>query len=147
MSCPSQFSWQNDIWCATLYATLKLPRVHHQSFVEAGHTPCVIIGSLLSSNWILPSSRLLRSVRWFETVVSELPICPSFKGQKVQETWPSKIEPTGSPKTSVLNQLTPPNNPEDGRIQVTLQFEIRFLFDLRSYSLFVGVRNVETFCA
>jgi hypothetical protein len=27
------------------------------------------------------------------------------------------MEPTGSPETSVLNQLTPRNDPEDGRIQ------------------------------
>jgi hypothetical protein len=34
---------------------------------------------------ILPSSGLLRGVRWFETDVSGLPVGPIFKGQAVQE--------------------------------------------------------------
>jgi hypothetical protein len=35
---------------------------------------------------ILPSSGLLRSVRWFNTDVSELPIGPILKGQAVQKS-------------------------------------------------------------
>jgi hypothetical protein len=36
-----------------------------------------------SPNVILPSSELLRGVRWFETDVSVLPVGPIFKGQAV----------------------------------------------------------------
>jgi hypothetical protein len=35
-------------------------------------------------HWILPYSRLLRYVRWFETDVSGLRIGPIFKSQDVQ---------------------------------------------------------------
>ena len=53
-------------------------------------------------NGILPSCGLLRGVRWFETDVSRLPVCPIFKGQGA---------------SSVSNDVTPRNNPEDGRFQ------------------------------
>ena len=43
-----------------------------------------------------PTSELLRSVRWFDTDVSELP-----------------IGPTGSPEASVSNYITLLNNSED----------------------------------
>ena len=54
---------------------------------------------LLWLNCILPSFGLLRSVSWFKTDVSRLPIGTLFKG------WPLKIGSIGSPETSVLNQL------------------------------------------
>jgi hypothetical protein len=62
-------------------------------------------------------SWLLRSVRWFETDVSKLPIGPIFKDQYVQEdgrrtSWPVKMGPIGSTETSVSNHLTPRNNTE-----------------------------------
>jgi hypothetical protein len=56
------------------------------------------------SAWILPSSGLLRSVRWFKTNVSELPTGPILEGQAIQEEGPIgqflplKMEPIGSPK-------------------------------------------------
>ena len=37
------------------------------------------------TDWILPSSLLLRSVDWFRTDVSGLPVRPIFKAQSVQE--------------------------------------------------------------
>jgi hypothetical protein len=55
-------------------------------------------------------------VRWFETVVSGLPLCPLFKGQAVQEEIPLEMGQIGCPETSVSNRLSPRNNPEDGRI-------------------------------
>ena len=64
-------------------------------------------------NRILPSFGLLRGVRWFGTDVSALPVGPTFSGRGC----PLKMGPTGSPKTSVSNDLTPRNNPEGGRIQ------------------------------
>ena len=62
---------------------------------------------------ILPSSGLLRDVRWFETDVSGLPIGPNFKGQACI----LEMGPMFSPETSISNPLTPRNNPEDGRIR------------------------------
>jgi hypothetical protein len=58
--------------------------------------------------WILASSRLLRSVGWFRTDVSGLPIGPIFKDCLAVEDGTE-----GSPETSVINQPTPRNNPED----------------------------------
>ena len=55
-------------------------------------------------NWSTSSSGLLRGIRWFETDVSGLPIGSIFKGG------------TDSLTTPVSNNLTPRNNPEDGRI-------------------------------
>jgi hypothetical protein len=43
---------------------------------------------------------------------------PKFKGQVVRTAWSWKMGPMCSPETSVSNHLTPPNNPEDGKIQV-----------------------------
>ena len=65
--------------------------------------------------WILPSSGLIRGLTWFETDVSGLPIGLIFKGQDSLDNWPL-MGPIGSPETAVLNHITPPNNPEDGRI-------------------------------
>jgi hypothetical protein len=56
---------------------------------------------------ILPSSEMLRSVGWFSTDVSGLRVGPDLK-----------MGPIRSPETSVLNQPTLHNIPEDGRIQV-----------------------------
>ena len=70
----------------------------------------------LRLNRILPSSGLLRGVSWFKTDVLRLTICPIFEGQTVQEeVGPLKMGRLGSPEKSVLNPLTPRNNPEDGR--------------------------------
>jgi hypothetical protein len=69
-------------------------------------------------NWILPSCELLRGVRWFETDVSGLSFGPIFKGQaSLWPAWLLKMGPINSPETSVLNRLTPRNNPLEGRIQ------------------------------
>jgi hypothetical protein len=69
-------------------------------------------------NWILPSSGLLRDVRWFETDVSGLRIGSILNVQAIQEdTWLSKVGLLGSPETSVLNHLTSRSNSEYGRIQ------------------------------
>jgi hypothetical protein len=71
-------------------------------------------------------------VRWFKTDVSKLHIGSVFRlfsflfllGQ-----WLLKLGPIGSPETSVVNHLTPPNNSEDGIIQFSrggsLQSRIR----------------------
>jgi hypothetical protein len=56
----------------------------------------------------------------FETEVSGPPIDPTFKVQDVQEAWPLKTGRRGSSETSVLNHLTPLNNPEKGRIRQML---------------------------
>ena len=69
----------------------------------------------LRFTWILPSSGLLCRVGELITDVSGLPICP------VLFTWLLKMEQIGSPETSVLNQRTLCNNPEDGRIQVKVK--------------------------
>ena len=59
-------------------------------------------------NRILPSSGLLSGVSWFETDVSGL-------------AGPLNIVPRDSPETSALNQVSPLNNPADGKIQLILQ--------------------------
>ena len=63
--------------------------------------------------WILLSSGLLRGIRWFQTDVSGLPVQSSRAKKKT--SWPSKVEPTGSPKTLVSDNLMPHNNPEERR--------------------------------
>jgi hypothetical protein len=55
----------------------------------------------------IPSSGLLRGVRWFDTDVSGVPIGPIFTLE----------DGIGNPKTSVSNHLTLRNNPEAGRLQ------------------------------
>jgi hypothetical protein len=65
-------------------------------------------------SWILWSHGLLRSIRWFETDVSELPISPIFKSQAVQK----EDGPISSPKMSASKPHTPNNNSKDGRIHV-----------------------------
>ena len=60
--------------------------------------------------------------------VSGLPIGPIFKGRLgrfVLETWLLKMETIGSPATSVLNQLTLRNNPEDKRTQFNRSGSLR----------------------
>jgi hypothetical protein len=69
---------------------------------------------------ILPSSRLLLSVDWLNTDVSGQPICSRLQRSSVPWRW----EPIGCPETSVINQPTLFNNPEDGRIQ-TVTYERR----------------------
>ena len=72
-------------------------------------------------NWILPSSGLLRSVAWFKTDDCVLHIDPIFMDQAVQEG-PLKIKPICSPETSILNQHTLRDIPEDGRNPVMSVF-------------------------
>jgi hypothetical protein len=80
-----------------------------------------------------------RSVGWFDTDVSGLCMGPIFKGQAAQEAvqaspwtvsssltdWPLKMGPIWSPETSVPNQPTLRNIPEDGRIQVNRSGSLR----------------------
>ena len=64
--------------------------------------------------WIIQSSGLLRGVRWFKTAVSGLHNYIIFMGQASWTPWPLKMGQIGSPETSVLHQLKPRNNPEEG---------------------------------
>jgi hypothetical protein len=69
--------------------------------------------------WIPPSLGLLLGVRWFKTDVSGLSIGSHLQGSSCPSSWtawPLKMRPIGSPETSVLNHLTPSNNPRDGGI-------------------------------
>ena len=66
-------------------------------------------------NWILPSSGLLRGVRWFNIDVSGLPIEFMSTG------------PIGSPETSVSNYVRPRNNPENRRIHLLLPLTLTSL--------------------
>jgi hypothetical protein len=59
---------------------------------------CSVVKLRLSQ--IIPSSRWLRGVRWFDTDVSERAIGATLKGLAVR---------------SASNHFTPRNNPEDGR--------------------------------
>ena len=62
-----------------------------------------------------PLGRPRRKRRGFRFSFSRVQLS---KGEASSSTaWPLKMEPTGCPKTSVLNHLTPRNNPEDERIQ------------------------------
>jgi hypothetical protein len=54
----------------------------------------------------------------FQTDVSGQPIGSIVKGQAVQDRWPLKMGPIGSPETSDLNHLTSRNNQKEGRIRV-----------------------------
>ena len=47
----------------------------------------VCVRNKLQRCWIIPSSGILRWVRWFETDVSGLPIGPIFKGQAILLLW------------------------------------------------------------
>ena len=69
-------------------------------------------------NWFIPSSGLLRGVRWLETDVSELPVGFIFRGPGCprRTVWPLKVKLIGCPETPVSNRLTPRNNLEDGII-------------------------------
>ena len=66
---------------------------------------------------VLQSSGLLHGVKWFETDVSGLHVSPTVKSQTSWTAWTLKLGPMGNPETSVLNHLTPRENPEDGRIE------------------------------
>jgi hypothetical protein len=55
-------------------------------------------------NWILPSTELVRCVRWFESDVSGLLFGPIFKCQNIQK--PLEIGPKGTFETSDSNYLT-----------------------------------------
>jgi hypothetical protein len=74
-------------------------------------------------NWIsvVPTSGLLRGVRWFGTDVSGAPICPALKSQAVQvDVWTPKTLKMGKMfglEMSVSNHVTQRNNPEERRIQ------------------------------
>jgi hypothetical protein len=73
----------------------------------------------------LSSSGMLWSVGWFRTDVSGLRIGPIAQGQGGQEesiSLPLKMGPIRSPETSVRNQPTLPNIPEDDRIQANHNF-------------------------
>jgi hypothetical protein len=78
--------------------------------------------------WILPSSGLLRGVKWFRLDVSGIRIGPIYKGQAAA-SWtacPLKRVATDSPETSVSNHLSPRNSPEDGRIKFPCGRSLRF---------------------
>jgi hypothetical protein len=64
---------------------------------------------------------MLRSVDWFNTDVSGLPIDPFFKDQvskRHKGRLTLQMGLIGSPETAVLNQLKLCNIPEDDRIQL-----------------------------
>ena len=71
---------------------------------------------------------MLCGIGWFRTDVSGLRIGPIFKGRDVllighPDPW--KMEPIYSPETSMRNQPTPRNIPEDDRIQVKRSGSLR----------------------
>jgi hypothetical protein len=88
---------------------------------------------------------VLCSVGSFRTDVSGLPIGPIFKGQDVKiPSWtPSalKIRPIRSPETSVRNQPTLGNMPEDDRIQMNKNFSVHCLTLKMKISTFRNVGN------
>ena len=49
----------------------------------------------------------------------------SLSAPSSRTLWPLNMEPTGNPKTSVSNHLTPRNNPEGGRIQFNCDRSLR----------------------
>jgi hypothetical protein len=73
--------------------------------------------------WILPSSGLLRSVDWLSTDVSGQSIGPIFKAHL--DTRILTMGPICCPETSVLNQPTLRNDPEDGRTLVNRSGSLR----------------------
>jgi hypothetical protein len=84
---------------------------------------------------ILSSSGMLRSVNWFRADVSGLRIRPIFKGHDSSNwtSWPFKMEPIGSPETSVRNQPTLRNIPEDDRIRVNCNGSLRSRINEKLY--------------
>jgi hypothetical protein len=66
---------------------------------------------------------MIRDTGWLNTDISGLPIGQIFKGSV---SWPLKVEQIRSPETSVLNQPTLRNIPEDNRIQVNRKESLRF---------------------
>jgi hypothetical protein len=73
--------------------------------------------ALVSYFLILLSSGMLRRVGWCSTDVSGLHTDSIFKGQAVQEDpWPLNMGHSRSPETSLLNQSTLHNIPEDSKI-------------------------------
>jgi hypothetical protein len=89
---------------------------------------CVISYSLFSNCNMLTDAwgargrikSALRSLKWFETDVSGLPIGSIFKGEDallLGHLDPWRWDPTGSSETSVSNHIAQRKNPEDWRIQ------------------------------
>ena len=76
------------------------------------HAYC--LSQSVSLHSIHPSSGSLRGVKWFKTDVAGLPIGRIFNGHDVAH---QDGADTTCPETSVSNNLTTRNNPEDGRIQ------------------------------
>jgi hypothetical protein len=112
-----------------------LRRVWHSLHTDCGCNSATVTHLTLLPllNSILLSSGLLRSVRCFNTDVSEL-----HTGSVFKETALSlKMVHTGSPETSVLNHLAPRNVPEDGRIQA------RYCFD--GYGGYFSSKNFGNF--
>ena len=75
------------------------------------------INQLLCKIVILSYSGMLHSVGWFRTDVSGVRTGPIVKGQAWTSS-PLKMGPIGSPETSVKNQPSLRNIPENDRIQV-----------------------------
>ena len=105
-----QLAWRwLTLWMCEC-ASSEYPRPGHMHELVYGWTCFISTGR--ENNIILPSSGLLRSVRWFAADVSgllrlEWSSCPL--GQQMEQT--------GSPETSVSNNITSRNNLEDGRIR------------------------------
>jgi hypothetical protein len=75
---------------------------------------------------IVTSSRFLRGLRWVDSTVSELPICPIFL-----DSLTLMMKQIGRPETSLSNYLTQRNRPADGIIQLKECF-IQFILFLSS---------------
>jgi hypothetical protein len=89
---------------------------------------------------ILPSSGMFRSVSWFSTDLSGLPIGTIFKGQDVQEGASLlKMGPIIIPKTSVLNKPALRKIPEDGRIKVNLSGSLGYRILTLCFVTFTGM--------
>jgi hypothetical protein len=76
---------------------------------------------------------MLRNVGWLRIDVSRLSIGSIFE-DRVHLT--PEDETTGSPETSVLNQPTLRNIPEDGRIQVNRSESLRSRTEILILELF-----------
>jgi hypothetical protein len=75
---------------------------------------------------IIPSSGLLRGVRWLKLTFRDYLSVPSSRVKLSSLTlWPLNVGEIGNPETSVLNHLTPCNNPEDGRINLNRSGSVR----------------------
>ena len=94
----------------------------------------------LRLNWILPSSGLLRSVGWFRTDVSGL----SVPSSRVSDTWPWKMGPICGPATSVLDQPTLRNDPEDGQIHFVFLLFYSVCILTSYFIFFLSLSNIRT---